>query len=265
MSELCSQLTNEEISNGNNFDTTWEDFCATGAGACIDDCQANCETDVYPGDLNHDGIVDNQDVALSGLYLNNYGIAREQEHQNIDWYPHPSQDWGFENNQNVDLKHHDCNGDGLLDETDTLAISNNYGLTWKTPEPPPPPPEQSDYQVLLQPIDQIYDGYLVMNVSLERQQGGNLSLLSGHFTIDYSDVEGNFSYVDLDFFPITWLGVPNNNLWFNSTHFTEEQKIEVGFTKTNNADSEGSGVIGQLILEYDKCTLIRQFKYFLRI
>jgi len=39
---LCNQLyayntdygTNENISDGNNFDTTWEDFCATGAGTC---------------------------------------------------------------------------------------------------------------------------------------------------------------------------------------------------------------------------------------
>jgi len=278
---FCPQLIhqffdgNPDINEGNNFNATWEDFCTTGAGVCIDEpfcgctdptacnynptatcdngsCLQSCtENAVYPGDLNHDGTVNGQDVALSGLFLYNAGIAREQEHQNIDWYPHPSQDWGLENTQHIDLKHHDCNGDGLIDETDTLAVSNNYGLTWKTPEPTPPPPQETDYQVMLQPTEQIYDGNLVMNVVLERREGEDLTLQGGYFTVDYSDIEGDFSYVDLAFLPISWLGTPNNNLWYESTHFPTEKKIEVGFTKTNNFDSEGSGIIGQLILEYD--------------
>jgi len=35
---LCSQLiatyNNTSISNGNNFDATWEDFCSIGLAAC---------------------------------------------------------------------------------------------------------------------------------------------------------------------------------------------------------------------------------------
>jgi len=47
LQNLCSQLTNysntnAQISDGNNFDATWEDFCATEAGAC----------DLCPTDLN---------------------------------------------------------------------------------------------------------------------------------------------------------------------------------------------------------------------
>jgi len=154
------------------------------------------------------------------------------------------------NNQLVDLKHHDCNGDGLIDEDDQQAITQNMDSIWTEPVAPPPPPE-SDYQVMLHPIDEIYDGYLIMNVALERREGGDLTVQGGHFTVDYSDVKGNFDFVGLNFFPITWLGVPDNDLWFETTHFPNEKKIEVGFTKTNNIDSEGSGIIGQLILEYD--------------
>ena len=41
LSKLCTQFTptfpieNDDISDGNNFDATWEDFCATGNGVCI--------------------------------------------------------------------------------------------------------------------------------------------------------------------------------------------------------------------------------------
>ena len=238
------------VSDGNNFDAAWEDFCATGAGTCIDDCEANCETDVYPGDLNHDGEVNNQDVALSGLYLNNYGIARDQEHQNIDRYPHPSQNWGFENNQNVDLKHHDCNGDGQLDENDQQAVQTNMGFTWGDQETDESPPE-SDYLVLLSPIEQVIDDYLIMNVVLERRANADLEVQAGYFTIDYSEIEENISFVTLGFFDESWLGERDVNVWYESTEFSLQNKIDVGFTKTDNVSSNGSGAIGQLILAFD--------------
>jgi|GEM_PF-889737 len=213
-------------------------------------CQENCETLVYPGDLNHDGIVDNQDVALSGLYLNNYGIARAQEHQNIDWYPHPSQDWGFENNQNVDLKHHDCNGDGLLDLEDQQAITLNMDSIWGIEESEDAP-EQSDYLVLLQPIDQVIDGYLIMNVVLERRANADLEVQAGYFTIDYSEIEGNISFATLAFFDENWLGERDVNVWYERIEFPQQKKIDVGFTKIDNLSSNGSGVIAQLILNFD--------------
>ena len=273
LTNLCSTFTDagHYIDNGNSFDALWDDFCATGAGACdpvcgctdptacnynpiatCDDgnCQENCETLVYPGDLNHDGIVDNQDVALSGLYLNNYGIARAQEHQNIDWYPHPSQDWGFENNQNVDLKHHDCNGDGLLDLEDQQAITLNMDSIWGIEESEDAP-EQSDYLVLLQPIDQVIDGYLIMNVVLERRANADLEVQAGYFTIDYSEIEGNISFATLAFFDENWLGERDVNVWYERIEFPQQKKIDVGFTKIDNLSSNGSGVIAQLILNFD--------------
>jgi len=141
----------------------------------------------------------------------------------------------------------------LLDETDRQAVDDNLGLSWQ-PASPPPPPSQSDYQVMLHPIDEIYDGYLVMNVALERRTGDDLTLQGGYFTIDYSDVAGNFINVLLNLEAVSWLGIPNSNLWYEDTHFPTQKKIEVGFTKTNNVDSEGSGVIGKLILEYETST-----------
>jgi len=258
---FCDQLIhsylgpNAHISDGNNFDATWEDFCTSGAGAC-NPCPPDCPsglTDVYPGDLNHDGIVNNQDVSLSGLFQYQSGYPRPSEHQNINWYPHPSQNWGILNNQNNDLKHHDCNGDGIIDEDDQQAVEINMGQIWSEPDPIPPPTE-SDYQVMLQPIDQIFDGYLVMNVALERRSGGDLNVQSGYFTIDYSDVEGEFTEATLNLLPTSWLGILDLNLWFEKTPFPNEQKIEVGFTKTDNTNSTGSGVIGQLTLAFDNGT-----------
>jgi len=234
------------ISEGNNFDATWEDFCATGAGACM-------STNVYPGDLNHDGIVNNQDVGLWGLFLYETGPTRAAEHLNTNWNPYPAEDWNRQQINNEDIKHFDTNGNGAIEEDDCQAVTDNFGQSWSptTTIEMPASPEETDYQVMLHPIDEIVDGFLVMNVALERRTGGSIELRGGHFTVDYGDIPGNISAVALNFEPFSWLGVPTIDLWYESTPFPTEKKIEVGFTKTDNVNSEGNGVIGQLILAYD--------------
>jgi len=283
LSKLCTQLNNiynEDISDDNNFAASWEDFCATGTGFCtsapcdnnqIAGCieptacnyqpNATCDdgscifpptcvnTEVYPGDLNHDGIVNNQDVGLAGLFLYEIGQPRAEEDRNTDWYPYPAQDWNRQQINNEDIKHFDCNGDGVINLNDTLAIVQNMDSTWTSPQLFIAP-DSTDYQVMLYPTNQTFGGYLVMNVALESRTGGDLVIQGGHFTIDYSYIEANFSIVLFNFSPISWLGIPNNNLWFSSQYIPLEKKIEVGFSKTDGAPSDGKGVIGQLILEY---------------
>jgi len=64
LSNLCGQLdngTNYYISNGNNFDATWEDFCTTDAGICID-----CQQQDY--------------IALRALYLSTDGDNWNSSH-----------------------------------------------------------------------------------------------------------------------------------------------------------------------------------------
>lgn len=282
--KFCTQLTNTgnpQISDGNNFAASWENFCDTIAGlctsepcigeviaGCIDPIACNYEpiatcdddscvfppgcinSDVYPGDLNHDGIVNNQDVGLAGLFLYEVGPPRDINHQNTDWNPYPVADWGRQQLNNEDIKHFDCNGDGVITLSDTVAIVNNIDSTW-TATQFANPPDNTDYQVMLHYLEQDFDGYLVINVALEKRTGGDLTIKGGYFTIDYSHINANFSNVLLNFSPISWLGIPNNNLWFVDQYRPLAKKIEVGFTKTNNIASEGSGVIGQLILEYD--------------
>jgi|GEM_PF-3022452 len=113
---LCEQLNNSNnanISDGNNFEQTWSSFCFDGG-------------EVWPGDANIDGIVDENDVAFWGIAVGNQGPARASEHQNTDWYPHPAQDWGNETN-GINGKHQDADGNGIVDGDDLNTISNNQG------------------------------------------------------------------------------------------------------------------------------------------
>jgi len=54
---VCSNFGNQHISNGNNFDASWEEFINTNAGICW----ASEISKVWPGDLNNNGVVNNDD------------------------------------------------------------------------------------------------------------------------------------------------------------------------------------------------------------
>lgn len=235
----CNDCIDELIPNG-VITTCWQ---------CDNGILNN--TDVYPGDLNHDGIVNYVDVGLIGLYKTEIGPPRAEGYQNTDWYAHPAQDWGTQQLNNEDIKHFDCNGDGFIDDSDHQAVTKNMDMTWTTPMPPPPSPDESDYRVLLNPIEQISDDYIVLNVALQRRTGGDLTLQGGFFTIDYSDIPGNINYVVLGLFEDCWLGNRFYNLRYEINELPAERKIEVGFTKTDNMNSVGNGVIGDLILSID--------------
>lgn len=85
----------------------------------------SCES-VWPGDVNNDNIADNIDVLELGLHFNQIGSARNVISNS--WQEYPSLAWnGIISNGN-NLCHSDCNGDGIVNISDTLAIFNNYSL-----------------------------------------------------------------------------------------------------------------------------------------
>ncbi len=82
LAKLCTQLNNpdfegnEDISDGNNFDATWEDFCAKGVDACIKYCHIDDWT------------------ALKAIYLSTNNAANWTNRDNWDIFKNenPPQD-----------------------------------------------------------------------------------------------------------------------------------------------------------------------------
>lgn len=202
-------------------------------------------TNVFPGDLNHDGIVNNQDIGLIGLYLFEVGPPRVTKHQNTSWYAHPAEDWNRQQINSHDIKHFDCNGDGLIDDNDAQAVYDNFGLTWTT---------ETEYQVVLSPVEEISENYLRIQVALENTNGNDLDLRGGYFTIGYSQQSQNISNVIFNFSPFSWIGIPNLNLNTYSENFPAAQTIEAAFSRNDGMEATGSGVIGDLILQIDNGT-----------
>jgi hypothetical protein len=83
--------------------------------------------DVWPGDANSDGIADNLDVLELGLHYTQTGAPRAITSN--AWQSYFANNWTGTITNGKNLNHSDCNGDGIINDNDTLAIYNNYGLT----------------------------------------------------------------------------------------------------------------------------------------
>ena len=100
---------------------------------------------VWPGDANGDSKTDNIDLLSIGLYNGSTGPARTSK--GINWAPYESSDWGQTQFNHVDYKHADCNGDGLIDDNDTLAIFQNFEMRHNTNHKPLNPKINSGYAI----------------------------------------------------------------------------------------------------------------------
>jgi hypothetical protein len=83
--------------------------------------------DVWPGDANHDSIDDNNDLLPIGIFYGQTGPARLV--QDDVWTPHFATPWGILEVNGQDIKHADCNGDGVIDSNDSMSVYVNFAMT----------------------------------------------------------------------------------------------------------------------------------------
>lgn len=253
LSSLCIQLQFFEINNGNSFDTTWEEFCQSMAGSCTTFNSSN----VWPGDVNYDGIANSIDI----MHLGNYLFESKKDAANLnpgeDWQAYNRIDWGtnqhadFCYNGNDDLKHADCNGNGTIDGLDLAVIEQNWGKTHNdAPSIQSPIPcfffdDFSDYKLTLQPIGSLDTNLIVFNISLSNQQK-LVSIRSGFININYYNTNGTNLIDAIINLSNSWMGIPGINLWHHNVFNPTFNNVEMGFTKNDLSDSTGEGIIGSV-------------------
>lgn len=90
-------------------------------GSCFGSYIAN----VWPGDCDYDLYANNVDLLTLGIAYGTTGPTRANASNN--WVAQPSADWPQSIQLGANYKHSDCNGDGVVNANDTLAIHLNYG------------------------------------------------------------------------------------------------------------------------------------------
>lgn len=198
-------------------------------------------SDVWPGDANYDLTVNNFDILNLGLAYNEIGPVRSGA--SLTYVAQPATDWNGYFQTAVNKKHADTNGDGIVDDNDTTAVSLNYGLTH--------PARMGNTQLAASPSDPYL--YLSVNpdsanlsdtVYIETFFGTSQtpvdSVYGLAFTINYDTTLVDTSWISTQFLN-SWFGQPGIDLLTFSKSIPLEQKIDVAIVRTDHNNTTGFG------------------------
>lgn len=200
----------------------------------------NTSSNVWPGDANSDGTADNLDVLELGLHYMQTGAPRASVSNT--WQSYFANNWAGTISNGKNLNHSDCNGDGTIDDNDTLAIFNNYGLTHAFK------PEQTNTvnpQLSIVP-DQasVLKGTWGTASIYLGDASVNINTINGvAFTVDFDNtlIEANSIYIE---YQNSFLDA-GQNLHFRKLDFANG-KIFTATTHTINNNVSGNGLIAKL-------------------
>ncbi len=205
-----------------------------------------CTTCVWPGDADANLLVDNNDLLPIGLGYDSTGPARAVT--SIVWQGNQATDWAQSFGSYtpaVNYKYADCNGDGMIDATDTTAITQNFSLThsktiyrkpWRAGDP-------VIYPLLSK--DTVANGdTLTVDIHL-----GDVSLTATNvyglaYTINYDPAvldttKTTFTYGS------SWLGSSADMISI-SKDLPAQGVIKTAVTRIDHTTRSGSGVIAQM-------------------
>ena len=204
---------------------------------------------VWPGDANNNGVCNHVDLLFLGLNSANTGPARNQS-SNL-WVPQQATAWAQPSAPN--MAYSDCNGDGVVDRTDAVAVQNNFGLfsgglltadtsTFGGPASP----------ILL--IDIVPDTVLVQGTTT---LVANLSIGSAQNPID--SLYGIAFTMQFDPGIVDNISLNLNGGWLNNDSAavivsevdTVLGTIKIGITRFDHVNRSGYGTIGSISIVMD--------------
>jgi len=223
------------------------EYCDTALVTIIvesDTTTTGCNTFscVWPGDANNNGIANNYDILTIGLGYGFTGPARTDA--SLDWIGQYADNWddflgtagtvGF-----LNAKFADCDGNGIIEAADTLAVSLNYGMTHGKNEGDAD--EDSPVLTFELPLDVEENTWVSADVILGNATNGisDIHGLAFSFAFDAGLVQA--SSVSFTFDSDSWLGSPEN-LSFSKR--LTDGNADVAYTRTDRNNVSGYGKIG---------------------
>ncbi len=189
---------------------------------------------VWPGDTNRDGIVNQNDLLPIGVYYNASGYVR----------PNPSLNWEGQYclpwlPTGANLKQADCNGNGIVNEADTLAIYQNINLTHA---PKATLTNTTNPEISITFHKSVYNAndtviaYLhlgVDTVPMSNFYGAAFKITYDDFMIQSNTAQFNFMN--------SWVGTPSIDvITFNYLHVPTQQFLE-SFVRNTHTNISGYG------------------------
>ncbi len=209
----------------------------------INVADSNC---VWPGDTDTSNVVDNNDILNIGIGYGTSGPLRPAA--TLGWYGQNAPDWSQSTPAtDVNYKHIDCDGNGIINADDTTAIILNWGQTHTRNWPGNPGGASgSDVLFYVEP-DTAQEGQtvstpLILGDSLDPA----VDVYGLAFTLQFPPeylVEGTI-HVD---FTNSWLGDINSNMIAIQKEFYPMGQLKVGVTRIDGMNVNGLGQVGEII------------------
>jgi PKD repeat protein len=236
-----SQCTSPVLGSENNVNYGFAQAGCTSLFQVFEFLPCVNNDSVWPGDANKDGTVTNFDILNLGMIYNQTGPARTD--QGNAWYAHAATWWPNFFNYGVNHNQADCNGDGVVNADDTLAVSQNYLLTHQKVE-------SADSTLYPSLYVEAQSDTLGLNQSavFKIMLGtSNLSLDSVYgisFTLTYSSLASQPGTASLDF-SNSWLAPVGNQLSFQKAN---SGSIDVALTRIDHSNQNGWGEIANFVI-----------------
>lgn len=206
---------------------------------------------VWPGDANNNGIVNNVDFIFTGLAIETGGSSRLAMDQGISWSEKPANDWTNSfTSFGVNYKHADADGDGWIDGTDMYSINDYYDTT------------NVNFTTKMGNIilgDDLFISFtdtivevgdtirLKINLGTPTNPINNLHGVAFSINLDTSKIKEEETVIN---FHAGWLGTPGTDLYAYDKYNPAINPTRADFAATRGFSSaiSGSGEIGELIV-----------------
>lgn len=214
--------------------------CAgNGFVAVYDSCGA-----VWPGDADENLVVDNNDVLAIGFAYGFTGPARPNAL--LSWTPQPAYNWPTTLPSGMNCKYTDTNGDGVIDNNDTLAIGLNYGNTHPFRLGAPLAAGSNPDLYLIASADSAGPQTMVtIDVMLGTTAEPIDSIYGIAFSISFDPALIDTSLTTIDYTG-SWLGTQGVNMLPFSKILNSSGHVDVAIVGTDHANRSGSGKIATM-------------------
>lgn len=211
---------------------------------------------VWPGDTDQNGVVDHFDLLPIGIAFNKTGIPRKEP--TTVWKPQVADAWRMVlPNTNQDLMHVDADGNGYIEDQDTLPIVQNWGR--KKGEilfqPNQGELRSADRPTLFVAIDTLAanrDQLLPIHLGDVSNKVEGAYGLGFSMTYDPSKLDASQVYPE---FHESWLGKTKQDLLVLWRNYPEVARIDVAMTRIDKKNIAGFGKVLALKLNLAKANL----------
>jgi hypothetical protein len=222
-------------------DTFWVYFGGNG-GSWMDSIWVDIITTscVWAGDADTNKVVNNFDLLPIGLGFGEVGPVRANADLSYDCEPNLN----FSNNTpttNINYKHSDTDGNGIVNSDDTLAVTLNWGQVHLKSNPSSS--SQTGIPFYVDSTSVLAGQVVQVPIVLGSFAVVADSIYGLAFTINYNQTMVDSGSVFIDF-NNSWLGAINSDMIMVQKDFYAQGQIQVGLTRTNQNNQNGMGQIG---------------------